>query len=210
MQKSATVPLRERNRLDTWALIHDKASGLALEEGLTKATVEAIAEAAGVSKRTFFNYFPTKEDAILGIQEPVLDEAAITAFRAAGSEDLFGRTVRLMVTVIRSMFPEESRTERRLLLKDKYPELRKRIFGHVRASEELVEAVLLERYPDSADELSWSGLPPGQDSALALLMLAGTVMRFAFAKDSTAATNENSPAVDEAIEIFREVIRTTL
>ena len=35
--------------------------------GPDRVTVEAIAEAAGVSTRTFFNYFPTKDDAILGI-----------------------------------------------------------------------------------------------------------------------------------------------
>lgn len=64
------MPLRERNRLETWALIHDKASGLALDEGLAKTTVEAIADAAGISKRTFFNYFATKEDAIMGTQPP--------------------------------------------------------------------------------------------------------------------------------------------
>ena len=108
MQKSTTVPLRERNRLDTWALIHDKASEMALEEGLTKATVEAIADAAGISKRTFFNYFATKEDAIIGTQPPTLSDEAVAAFRADGEGDLFGRTVRLMVTVIRSMFPEAS------------------------------------------------------------------------------------------------------
>lgn len=183
---------------------------MALEEGLAKATVEAIAEAAGISKRTFFNYFATKEDAILGVQAPTLSEENIATFREGGPGNLFGRTVHLMVTVIRSMFPEESRTDRRRLLKEKYPDLGKRIFAHVRASEELVEVVLLERYQDSAHEQSLSGLPDGRDSALALLMMAGTVMRFAFSKDSSAATNEHSTAIDEAIEIFREAIKTTL
>lgn len=204
------VSLRERNRLDTWAVIHDEASGLACEHGLAQTTVEAIAEAAGVSKRTFFNYFPTKEDAVLGVQAPTLSEESIAQFRADGVEDLFGRTVHLMVTVIRSMFPEASLSERRKILKDRYPELGRSLLLHVRTCEELVEAALLERYPNGPQEQSWSGLPPGRDSALALLMLAGTVMRFAFTKDPGAATNPQSTAVQEAIEIFRETIKATL
>ncbi|MGO2542573.1 TetR/AcrR family transcriptional regulator [Specibacter sp. AOP5-B1-6] len=208
--QNSTVPLRERNRLETWALIHDKASELALEGCLAKATVEAIAEAAGVSKRTFFNYFPTKEDAILGIQAPTLSDETIAAFRAGGDQDLFGRTVHLMVTVIRSMFPEASMADRRKQLKVAHPELGKRIVAHVTAAEELVETILMERYPDDGLEITWSGLPPGRDSALALLMLAGAVMRFAFSKDSSAPTNEQSTAVDEAIEIFRETMKATL
>ncbi|MDO5753536.1 TetR/AcrR family transcriptional regulator [Arthrobacter sp.] len=209
MQKTP-VSLRERNRLDTWALIHDQASNLACEHGLAKTTVEAIADAAGVSKRTFFNYFPTKEDAILGIQAPTLSEETIADFRAGGTGDLFGRTVHLMVAVIRSMFPEASLTDRRTVLKKRHPELARSLVSHLRACEELVEGVLLERYPNGPQEQSWSGLPPGRDSALALLMLAGTVMRFAFAKDPGASTNEQSPAVQEAIEIFRETIKATL
>ncbi|POH60268.1 TetR/AcrR family transcriptional regulator [Arthrobacter glacialis] len=209
MQKT-TVPLRERNRLETWALIHDKASLIASEEGLNKATVEAIADAAGISKRTFFNYFASKEDAILGIQAPTLSEETIAAFRADGDQDLFGRTVHLMAAVIRSMFPAESLSERRRQLKADYPELGKRIFAHMRASEELVEAALLKRHQDGLPEDTWSELPPGQDSAMALLMMAGTVLRFAFSKDPTVTTNEDSPAVYEAIEIFREAIKATL
>ncbi|MDJ0317465.1 MULTISPECIES: TetR/AcrR family transcriptional regulator [Arthrobacter] len=204
------VSLRERNRLETWALIHDEASKLACEQGLANTTVEAIADAAGVSKRTFFNYFPAKEDAILGIQGPTLSEETIACFRAGGAGDLFGRTVHLMVTVIRSMFPEASRTDRRRILKERHPELARNLVSHLRACEELVEAVLLERYPSGPQEESWSGLPPGRDSALALLMLAGTVMRFAFAKDPSATTNESSPAVQEAIEIFRDTIKAAL
>ena len=97
-----------------------------------------------------------------------------------------------------------------MILKKKHPELARSLISHLRACEELVEAVLLERYPNGPQEQSWSGLPPGRDSALALLMLAGTVMRFAFAKDPGASTNEQSPAVQEAIEIFRETIKATL
>jgi len=209
MEKT-TVPLRERNRLETWALIHDKASGLALEEGLSKATVEAIAEAAGISKRTFFNYFATKEDAILGTQAPTISEEATAAFRVAGDDDLFGRTVHLMVAVIRSMFPEASNNERRKLLKTKYPELARRIFIHVAASEELVESELMARYDEADPEFARIGLPDGRDSALALLMLAGSVMRFAFMKDPSATTSLQDSAVEEAIEIFREAIKATL
>lgn len=209
MQKT-TVSLRERNRLETWMLIHDKASELALEEGLSKATVEAIAEAAGISKRTFFNYFATKEDAILGTQAPTLSEDATAAFRAAGADDLFARTVHLMVSVIRSMFPEESHRERRKLLKAKYPELARRIFVHVRASEELVENQLMDRYDEQDPEFESIGLPDGRDSAMALLMLAGTVVRFAFMKNPSVTTSLEDAAVDEAIEIFREAIKVSL
>ena len=207
MQKKP-VPLRERNRLDTWALIHNAASSLVLEGGLTHATVEAIAESAGVSKRTFFNYFPTKEDAVLGIQAPTLTADAESAFRTSEGSDLFGRTVHLMVAVIRTMFPAESFTSQRRELSKQFPELRKRMVEHVGAAEQLVESVLMERYNDH--DAFRAGLPGGRDSAAALLMLAGTVTRFTYKRDPGAAFSDGSGAVDEAIEIFREVIQATL
>ncbi|ALV44278.1 DNA-binding transcriptional regulator, AcrR family [Arthrobacter alpinus] len=209
MQKTA-VPLRERNRLDTWALIHDKASGLALEEGLTKATVEAIADAAGISKRTFFNYFATKEDAIMGTQPPTLSDEAVARFRLDGDEDLFSRTVRLIVTVVRSMFPEASQTERRKELRGKYPELARNVIEYVSASERLVESILVDRYDESDPEFEQAGLPGGRDGARALLMMASTAMRFAFSRDPGSVSAGDTKVVDESIEIFREAIKATL
>ncbi|WP_375385156.1 TetR/AcrR family transcriptional regulator [uncultured Microbacterium sp.] len=74
MNISETVGLRERKRVKTSEAIHAAAIELVLERGLEAATVDAISERADVSSRTFFNYFPSKEDAVLGV-----DEAAVTA-----------------------------------------------------------------------------------------------------------------------------------
>ncbi|OXM57347.1 TetR family transcriptional regulator [Amycolatopsis thailandensis] len=57
--------LRERKRLDTHRALATTAVRLVAERGLDNVTVEDISAAAGVSPRTFFNYFPSKEDAVV-------------------------------------------------------------------------------------------------------------------------------------------------
>ncbi|MFB4301311.1 TetR/AcrR family transcriptional regulator [Actinomadura sp. NTSP31] len=57
--------LRERKKEATRTALHEAAMRLAVEHGLDAVTVEAIADAAGVSRRTFSNYFDGKEDALL-------------------------------------------------------------------------------------------------------------------------------------------------
>ncbi|HZA76375.1 MAG TPA: TetR family transcriptional regulator [Acidimicrobiales bacterium] len=64
---SASEGLRERKKAETHQALASAALHLADELGPDRVTVEAIAEAAGVSPRTFFNYFSSKEDAIVGI-----------------------------------------------------------------------------------------------------------------------------------------------
>jgi AcrR family transcriptional regulator len=56
--------LRERRRRQTSADIRDAAVRLARERGFDKVTIEEICVEAGISSRTFFNYFPNKESAI--------------------------------------------------------------------------------------------------------------------------------------------------
>jgi AcrR family transcriptional regulator len=61
--------LRERKKLATRKALGMAAMRLAIERGLDNVLVDDIAEAAGVSARTFNNYFASKYEAICALQQ---------------------------------------------------------------------------------------------------------------------------------------------
>jgi AcrR family transcriptional regulator len=75
--------LRERKKSQTRQAIHAAALRLVDEQGLERATVEQICRDADVSSRTFFNYFPSKAAAALGLPETIIDEQTAARFRTA-------------------------------------------------------------------------------------------------------------------------------
>jgi len=200
--KTPAVPRREQNRQATWVAIHATAVELVLSEGLAGATADSIAEKASVSRRTFFNYFATKEDAVLGTGAPRLSDDELAAFAAATASpapgDEFGAVVRLMTAAVRSVFDDlpSFTLEHRRLLK-RHPELLARIDAHVREAEDLVRGALAQRTPAQ---------PSGADADRALVLLAGAVMRFAFAPDADGVIHDSAEAVDAAIERFRGLL----
>jgi AcrR family transcriptional regulator len=66
--------LRERNRRRTASDLEQAALRLFIERGYDAVTIDDIASEAGVSRRTYFRYFATKEDALFSDQPERLVE----------------------------------------------------------------------------------------------------------------------------------------
>jgi AcrR family transcriptional regulator len=85
--------LRQRRTAATALNIETHAVALALAHGLDNVTVEMICEASEVSARTFFNYFGTKDNAILGKFVPEIDEEKAREFIASNNPDILSEVI---------------------------------------------------------------------------------------------------------------------
>lgn len=148
---SPPTGLRERKKEATREALRHAAVTLYRRHGPDAVTVEDICAAAGVSPRTFFNYFATKDEAVLSldiaaatlgqrIADRPADEPPLTALR----EVFAGRFAELAATDVW--------TERTLLLRE-HPELMPRVAQANRALEEAVAEALAARTGLPADDL---------------------------------------------------------
>ncbi|MET0468721.1 MAG: helix-turn-helix domain-containing protein [Aeromicrobium sp.] len=119
MAKSAMCA-RSKRRERTLAAIVRHARQLTDERGLDGFTMEELADACGVSRRTLFNYVPGKVDAVLGPDED-LDEAIVATFVAGGpTGDLLVDVKELVRASLEAEVPDpaELAAVRRLLRQD--------------------------------------------------------------------------------------------
>ena len=94
---------RDRKKQQTRAALINAALRLVDERGLDRVTVEDISEAADVSPRTFFNYFATKDEAVVG--DHFVDPSGVCdRFLAVGAGvPVIGAILIAMVPVLEQM-----------------------------------------------------------------------------------------------------------
>ena len=188
-----TSGLRERKKLATRLSIHRAALQLVAERGLG-VSVEDIAERAEVSPRTFFNYFPSKDDAILGL-DPAASHHMVEAFLARPATEAPIRALRAVAAAQAAEMAEETELwPLRMRVIEAHPALLGRLAAAFGQSERAMATAIAQRTGTSVD----AGIYPMLLAGVAAAATRSALHRW-LATDFTASFPD---LVDEAWDVL--------
>ncbi|MDE0545222.1 TetR/AcrR family transcriptional regulator [Microbacterium sp. C7(2022)] len=158
--------LREQRVVDTARALRSRARELTAERGIHGFTVEELCTDVGVSRRTFFNYFATKENAVLGVAIRAdltgLDEQFVT-----GSGTLVDDLADLMIARWDAADIAVDDFALVAAAVERSPELHRHFLENLAQNEREDMALVARR----------EGIDPDDDRATAAVFLMGAVMR---------------------------------
>lgn len=140
--------VRERNTKGRRAALVEAAYGLFLHQGYAATTMDEVSVRAGVSRRTAFRYFPTKEDLVFPYREE--RQAQLAALLVARPGESPFETVRRACLALARDY-EEAREQMlaQWRIAASEPSLLGRELQFDRASEEAIERAFLGAEPSS-------------------------------------------------------------
>ena len=175
------VGLRELKKQRTRTAIADTAFGLFAERGFDHVTVAEVAEGAGVSEKTVFNYFPTKEDLFFD-EVPARQAALVEAVRErAAGESVPAALRRLQLAQTERMASPGFATFARVI--EESPALRAKELEVMAGFEEVLAEALEEH----------ARLKP-LDARIAATLLVGVQWQFFQIARERALAGEHGPA----------------
>lgn len=196
MSDPPAAGLRERKKQATLDALRRTAIRLAAQRGVDAVTVEEICAEVGVSPRTFFNYFPSKEEALATEPPGPPDEAALARFEAGGpTGDLVEDLRQLVVPHLARRLPsaDEIRHWRRLVHAE--PRLHARFHAAFVAAEARIGQALAARL----------GTPPDDVGTQLLATVVTGALRLSVARYMAAGGRE--PVEDHAHAVFDALAR---
>ncbi|MDT5180277.1 MAG: hypothetical protein QOJ95_4475 [Mycobacterium sp.] len=129
MSGPASVGLRERKKVETRRALSDAALKLAFEQGFDAVTRDAIASLAGVSLRTFNNYFNGKYEA-LAFRQSERMRRSISLFRQRPvDEPLWTSMTEALLAPIEEDFAEAGGLENGVPTRTELAEVRKMLMS---------------------------------------------------------------------------------
>ncbi|WP_433251390.1 TetR family transcriptional regulator [Actinomadura nitritigenes] len=144
MDDAERAGLRERTRRAVRTELAELALRLFVERGYEETTVDDIATAAGLSKRSFFRYFPSKEDVVFGDVEDLADRVA-EAVRARPAEEPPWTVLRAVLREWGERIQSAQRDPAVLRLIESSPALRARLNQRRDAMRDRITTALCER-----------------------------------------------------------------
>ncbi len=141
--------LRERKKQATRKALRDAALRLALERGPDNVRVDDIAEAAGVSPRTYNNYFSSREQAI--VAAVTAEREARVAAAVAAQPATAPLSVAVTEAIVEQYAEPGSHDPRALLLITASPALRGAFLDTAAGIEHPLTAVIAGRTGDTGD-----------------------------------------------------------
>ena len=194
---AAPAGLRASKKAQTRRRLTAAARTLTLEHGLDGMTVEQVCTAADVSVRTFFNYFDSKETAVLGEPIPLGTPAVREAFLAGGpSGDLLADVLALLDPS--DVLPEGRETiALTLQLAEREPRLLARLLTRLSEQEDEIATLIAQR----------QGVPEDDPGCVALAAAAQALLRSALRR--WICTTDDAP-LHHHLDVTLTAFRATL
>lgn len=191
--------LRERKQAETKARIERIALRAFHENGYEAVSVDSICEQAEISQRTFFNYYGSKENVVLGDRLPNITAERLAEFGEETDLDVLDAMLVLASEAARSTTADPEIRALRQEIFVANPQLMRAVFARMEGLQRTVLSALIGRL--ARDRSVSIDDPAVVEDARMMVAITGSVIRFATDDWSDRSTNPDGVTAPDAATV---------